>query len=70
MVIMRLIGFLDLINVGKMTKIKAIGVYRAEFLTKILVQGGHFEFSIFEQEPLVVPAIFEISIPKNPTNSC
>ena len=27
MVVMWLIGFLDLINVGKMTKIKAIGGY-------------------------------------------
>ena len=53
MVVMWPIGFLDLINVGKMTKIKAIGVFRAELLTKILVQSGHFEFSVFEQEPLV-----------------
>ena len=53
MVVMWQIGFLDIINVGKITKMKAIRVFRAELLTKILVQGGHFEFSIFEQEPLM-----------------
>ena len=52
MIVTRLIGFFDLTNVGKNTKIKAIGAIRGKLFTKNLVQGGHFEFSIFEREPL------------------
>ena len=57
---MWLIGFLDLINAGKITKIKAIGVFRAELLTNILVQGSHIEFWSRKRCSDVVffPAIF------------
>ena len=63
------IGFLDLKNMGIDTKMIKIGALRAILRTKISSVAAILKFSIFGGNgwsDVVVPAIFEISIPKNP----
>ena len=63
------IGFLDLTNVGKNIKIKAIGVLRAELLIKTYFVMAILKFQFLSGNrwnDVVVPAIFEFSILKNP----
>ena len=62
------IGFLDLTNVGKNTKIKAVGILRAELLTKTYFVAAILNFQFLSGNrwnDVVVPAIFEFSILKN-----
>ena len=66
---MYLNGFLDLTNVGNNTKIKAIGVLRAKLLTKKCFVAAILKFQFLSGNrwnDVVVPAIFEFSILKNP----
>ena len=67
--VMCFIGFLDLTNVGKNTKIKAIGVPRAELLTKTYFVEAILKFQFLSGNrwnDVVVPSIFEFNILKNP----
>ena len=67
-IVMCFIGFLDLTNVGKNIKIKAIGVLRAELLTKTYFVVAILKFQFLSGNrwnDVVVPAIFEFSILKN-----
>ena len=62
-------GFVDLRNIKIDTKIIAIGAEKADLSAKVVFRGGHFEYLIFggnRWSDDVVPAIFEISVPKNP----
>ena len=66
---MCVIGFLDLKNIGIDIKIKVIGALRAILWTKTCFVAAILNFLIFggnRWSDVVVPAIFEISIPKNP----
>ena len=66
---MYFIGFLDLKNIGIDIKIVEIGALRAVLWTKSCFMAAILNFSIFGGNgwsDVVVPAIFEISIPKNP----
>ena len=68
-IVMCFIGFIDLTNVGKNTKIKTIGVLKTEFLTKTYFVAAILKFQILSGNrwnDVVVPAIFEFSILKNP----
>ena len=68
-IVMCFIGFLDLTNVGKNTKTKAIGVLRTELLTKTYFVAAILKFQFLSGtrwNDVVVPAIFEFSILKNP----
>ena len=68
-IVMCFIGFLDLANVGKNTKIKQIGVLRAKLLTKTYFVAAILKFQFVSRNrwnDVVVPAIFEFSILKNP----
>ena len=67
-IVMCFIGFLDLTNVGKNTKIKAIGVFRVIDKKRFFVAAIlKFQFlSANRWNDVVVPAIVEFSILKNP----
>ena len=68
-IVMCFIGFIDLTNVGKNTKIKAVGVLGAELLTKTYFVAAILKFQFLSGNrwnDVVVPAIFEFSILKNP----